>query len=264
MNEARARRQGEYGTSKGELPPGVSVGELSPLFDFSRKPWLMLGQTLRQFVVAWTVLRHTKSNASWANRETGREWNLLDAACGYGELYTLLRDARKTKGAKFHYTGVDLDQEKLAVARLLRKAINVHELDIRLIDGLDEQPFDVVVSSETLEHLDKSDGVYFLQLIWEVLKPGGLLVMTVPTPKFSERTKHKYHLYEWPRRELLDELLHLEFDVLEHWPILLHKNDWPDELKHNRIPSDIVRPTAGVLSVTEEGMSTMVVARKHD
>jgi len=273
MNEARARRQGEYSTNpKGkpgrpkkvtpDYPPGVSVGELSPLFDFSRKPWLVLAATLRQLIVAHNILKWTKTAANWANRETGRHLRVLDAACGYGEQYTLLRDARRTKGTSFTYIGVELDQEKVAVARLLRRNIDVREMDVLNISSLDEEPFDVVISADTLEHLTKPDGIDYFQQLVDAVATNGIIVMTVPTPNHHNKT-HKYHLYEWSRGELLNLVEDSGLLILDEFTLFSHKREWDAVFDpQGRLPVDIVRPVASCALNEIEGTTQMVIAEK--
>lgn len=275
MNEARARRQGEYSTEPKQrgpgrpkkvipdYPPGVSVGELSPLFDFSRKPWLMLAGALRQLTVAWTVQYHTETNAAWKRK--GRELKILDAACGYGELYTLLRDARRAPGTVYNYIGIDLDQEKLAVARLLRKNIDVREMDVRgvLAGMLPERPFDVIVSSETLEHVQREEGIQLVNDFYSLLKDGGLLVMTVPTPLNSLRAKRPFHMYEWEEKELLDLVRNVGFKVIDYYQLFVPEKYWEIDVQ-KRLPQEVIRPAASAMLVAPpEGSVTMVVAEKE-
>lgn len=278
MNRARAHRFGEHGTENptpgkagrppAELqeivkdwPPGVTVGELSPLFDISRKPWLLLGQFLRQFQVAHTVLKHTGCLPGW--KVTGQELRILDAAAGYGELYTLLRDARRAPGTVIEYIGVDLDDNKVDVGTVLRPNIDLRVLNVLDIPDLGDERFNVVVSSETLEHLEHRDGMKFIGRINRVLEPNGLLVLTCPTPAMSERKKHPHHLYEWERIELVSAVKSAGFNIIDQYPLMSHERDWelaPQAAE--RLPNDIVRPTASALLSVAEGTGTMLVARK--
>lgn len=280
MNKARAALAGEYTTedpkpapvgrppaelqaTKKDYPAGVSVGELSPLFDISRKPWLLLSSLLRQYTVAYTVLKYTGCLPGW--KVEGRPLRILDVACGYGELYTLLRDARRAPGTEINYVGVDLDADKLEVAKILRPNIKVREMDALEIGQFGEQTADVIVSSETLEHLYREEGHRLLGLFYQVLKEKGILVMTVPTPQFSERRKHKHHMYEWPKDELLGGLREKRLSILEHYPILSHERDWettPQQVE--RLPNDILRPAMSAALSVPEGTCTLVVATRDE
>lgn len=269
MKYSRASRYGEYSTEEGHTqnpgyPPGVSLGEMSPLFDFSRKPWLLLSDVLRQMIVAHTVVLWTDQRAIWSNKGKGREFTLLDAACGYGELYTLLRDARKVSGSKFNYLGVDLDPDKIAVGRVLRPGADLRVLDVRNIAKLTDVDWDIIVSSETLEHLTKDEGIEFLEQAAQIIAPDGLLILTVPTPQMSIRAKRPFHQYEWPRDELMAEVELAGFQILDEWPLSVHKNDWDIDVI-DRLPHDITRPTAGALLDHPkgiEGIVTLIVAKE--
>lgn len=277
MNEARARRKGEYSTERKrgpgrpkkvipDYPPGVSVGELSPLFDFSRKPWLLLQATLRQLVTAYTVLEWTHTRYQWTNAKLtqGYRLHVLDAACGYGELYTLLRDYRKVKGVQLDYLGVDLDREKLEVARLLRPNIDVREMNVLDIERLPQAPFNVVVSGETLEHLEQEDGKRFILSMVNVLEPGGILVLTSQSPEHGAK-KRQYHLYEWPREEVLDFTSFLPLRLLDEFPVLLLQKHWLESMSEltKRVPADMVRPVAAAMMSGLEGSSNLFVFEKQ-
>lgn len=266
MKLSRASKYGEYSTEAGHTankgyPPGVSCGELSPLFDFSRKPWLLLGDTLRLLTLAHTVLHWTELTPVWGNKGKGRTVKLLDVACGYGELYTLLRDARKVKGGNFDYLGIDLDVEKVMVGNTLRPGANLETMDLNRIWALPSD-WDVVVSGDTLEHVTREEGVDFIDNVAGIVKPDGLFILTVPTPAMSIRATRKFHVFEWPRTELIAELELAGFIVLDDFPIMLHANDWDIDVG-KRLPTDIVRPTAGALRPGTEGVNTLVVARRE-
>lgn len=280
MNKARAALAGEYttqdpkpapvgrpplelGATEKDYPPGVSVGELSPLFDISRKPWLLLSSLLRQYAVAYSVLKYTACLPGW--RHQGRRLRVLDAACGYGEMYTLLRDARRAPGTEIKYTGIDLDVDKLEVARMLRPNIDVREMDLLEIGATWIGVFDVIICVETLEHLYRDEGMQVIRQFHSALKEPGWLVMTVPTPDLSIRRKHKHHMYEWPRDELLGALRETRFSVVDHWPILSHERDWDfDSRQLDRLPNDLLRPAMGAMLSVPEGMCTMVIATKDE
>lgn len=82
-------------------------------------------------------------------------------------------------------------------ARRLKQRINYlntffHKeprLDITISDSLWHGQFDVVISSEVLEHVVPPVSVAFANL-WQLLKPGGLLILTAPYRKEGATVEH--------------------------------------------------------------------------
>jgi 2-polyprenyl-3-methyl-5-hydroxy-6-metoxy-1,4-benzoquinol methylase len=98
---------------------------------------------------------------------------LLDIGCGNGAVSASLAE----RGAQV--VGIDLSETGIALARqehpeLKWAAMSVYD-DLRSSLG---REFDLVVSLEVIEHL--FDPRLFLQRAFEVLKPGGLLVLSTP------------------------------------------------------------------------------------
>lgn len=179
------------------LPAGVNW-EPSPIFDFSRSPRLWgLPDTLRHIIVAHLV------SSYGGLQEEGRTVSMLDAACGFAEQYHLLKTNRMGAGTRLHYTGIDVDPRKR-----LRALSYYPDLDYRLGDLTTEfltlagpaARYDIIVSTETLEHFKQEDGIQFLENCMSLLAPGGSFILTVPNPNLHR--DNKWHLYEWPRAEL--------------------------------------------------------------
>lgn len=215
-------------------PAGVSE-ELSPLFDFSTNPWMLYRSMVRQMIVVHNLIKHLEID------KEGRPVSLLDAACGYGEVFSYLRSYRLAKGTRIKYVGVDLDKDKIAIAKELRTTIDCRVWDVLEVDKLPEAPFDAVVSSETLEHLPLRLGVEFLLKIHKVTKLGGCFILTCPTPGMSRRRKNPYHLHEWEHQELLEVLEKIGWKVMDHFLTDVHSRYW--EWNTPRIPNMILMPS---------------------
>lgn len=264
---AKAKRYKERTTEgaadESEYPPGVTLTEKSPLFDLSRSPWMLFQATQRQFIVAHNVMKWAGMAPTAFNTRNnqGRRYSVLDAACGYGEQFTLLQEARKVKGMKLDYVGVELHRYKVEVAKRLRRTIQVYAMNVLDIRELKEQPFDVVISSETIEHLTFEDGVEYYNAMVDVMRPGGILVMTAPTPLYGQG-KRPYHLHEWPMAELI-ELVETRLKILDSFAVFAHKKDWTGPFdEHNRLPVNTTRPVASVHLEGVEGSTTLVVAKR--
>ncbi|TPW32652.1 class I SAM-dependent methyltransferase [Pararhizobium mangrovi] len=119
--------------------------------------------------------------------------SVLDIACGEG-----LGSAQLAScwGAR-EVIGVDVSEEAILSAKTNFRGID--NLDFYCDDALEylhrcDRMFDVIVSIETLEHLEKPE--QFLQLIRSRLAPGGCVVLTVPNDELyfgPGRTLNSFH-----------------------------------------------------------------------
>lgn len=141
-------------------------------------------------VVDEQIIRHmTRNEADMAFKkrvQTIFEWvppyedvRLLDCACGRGFYLNMVRHV---SGCRL--VGLELDAEIIGKARR-----NVGHLPgITLVRGniyhlpFPDDYFDGVILSEILEHLD--DDVAGLREVWRVLKPGGVVAITVPNANY--------------------------------------------------------------------------------
>ena len=121
---------------------------------------------------------------------------VLDIACGEGYGSNLLAATAR------HVVGVDKDAETIGAARLRYPCgdrlvfLQGDALELPVADS----SFDVVVTFETLEHLQ--DAERFLAEIKRVLTPGGLLIVSTPNaPEYrkSSATRNPFHLQEYDR-----------------------------------------------------------------
>lgn len=102
---------------------------------------------------------------------------VLDCGCGYGFTLRVLRDLTKA-----HLVGLDLQRDRVETVR--ERLGN----EVRLVQGSAlNLPFrndavDKAVSSEVLEHLP--DDRAALAELFRVLRPGGTLVVTVPSARY--------------------------------------------------------------------------------
>jgi ubiquinone/menaquinone biosynthesis C-methylase UbiE len=116
--------------------------------------------------------------------------SMLDAGCGRGDLVTNF--ARKYREWKL--TGIELDKERLDIARLVKEKMGLLNADLMpgdltLIESINE--FDIIVSSDVLEHIENDKEV--LKRLYKALKPGGTLLLTFPSIPQRKHLK----LVEW-------------------------------------------------------------------
>lgn len=119
---------------------------------------------------------------------------VLDIASGSGYGTAMLAGTAK------QVYGVDYNQDAITYAKA-----TYGQKNISFIQGsatsipLDDASVDVVVSFETLEHID--DYRKFMAEIKRVLKADGLLILSTPNDKEFPEGAH-YHIHEFERKEL--------------------------------------------------------------
>lgn len=115
---------------------------------------------------------------------------VLDVGCGNGSL------AHEFAEMGHRVTGVDLSPGGIAIARNTcpQARFELLPADDNLIESLDEDPFDLVLSIEVIEHL--YDPKSFLRGCFAATRPGGIFLCSTP-----------YHGY----------LKNLSISLTNHW-----------------------------------------------
>lgn len=129
---------------------------------------------------------------------------VLDAACGEGYGSDILaRDAAKVYGIDISEESILHAKNKYDNKRISYQVASVCDIPF------DANTFDVIVSFETLEHIDKASQMQFLQEIRRVLKKDGILVISTPNHRvYKQRGENHFHVRELEYREfktLLEE-----------------------------------------------------------
>lgn len=104
---------------------------------------------------------------------------VLDAACGEGYGSNILAAVAKK------VTGIDIDEGAVNRARQTygsRENLHYEQGSIKSLD-IEDHSIDVVVSFETIEHVDEVIQEKFLDEIYRVLKEDGILIMSTPNKK---------------------------------------------------------------------------------
>lgn len=133
---------------------------------------------------------------------------VLDAACGEGYGSALM----KQWGAK-SVVGVDISEEAVETAKTLfsKKGIEYLQHNVEELPFSDAS-FDMVVSLETIEHLDHPD--IFLHELRRVVKEGGTIIISCPNDQYyadnvsdysNPYHKRRYNFYEF--REMAEKEL---------------------------------------------------------
>jgi len=122
---------------------------------------------------------------------------VCDFACGTGYGTEIL--AKKAKKV----IGLDIDAETI---QYCKKAYKNKGIDFNLIEPNEisnkyKHKFDVIVSYETIEHIEAYE--HFLKMLHFYLKPKGILVLSTPNNfrhKFD--SQNPFHIYEFDIEEL--------------------------------------------------------------
>lgn len=129
---------------------------------------------------------------------------VLDAACGEG--YGTFQLASTAAQA----IGIDISEETIQHASATYASSNLKYMQAS-IDKLPvgSNTIEVVVSFETIEHVDEITQQNFMREVKRVLVPGGLLIISTPNKKiYSDARDYKnpYHIKEFYKKEFVDFL----------------------------------------------------------
>lgn len=156
-----------------------------------------------------------------ATEHTQRYWSLvnivdgkvvLDCACGSGHGTLILSE----KAKKVY--GVDISEEAIEHCKENNNKDNI-EYIVGSIEKLplEDNSVDVVVSLETIEHVDETLQRKFMKEIKRVLAPKGLAYISTPNKKFFDNLKNysnPYHIKEFYIEEF-QEFLNEYFEYID-------------------------------------------------
>lgn len=121
-----------------------------------------------------------------------KDKKVLDAACGTGYGSAILS---KTAASVF---GVDISKEAISYAKNNYSAPNI-SFSVADIESLpfEDNFFDVVVSFETIEHVDTQKQEKFLSEVKRTLKKDGIFIVSTPNRDvYKERGENHFHVAE--------------------------------------------------------------------
>jgi 2-polyprenyl-3-methyl-5-hydroxy-6-metoxy-1,4-benzoquinol methylase len=150
---------------------------------------------------------------------------VLDITCGsgYGSQFMALQGAEKV-------VGVDIDANSIEHARKYYQhpKVSYIESDAHNVSELEDASFDIVISFETIEHLQFPRD--FLLELRRLLKPDGQLIISCPNDYRSSPWISQYHIHKFRFTEFRDIILNIfgEASFL---------------LQYNTITSSLIRPT---------------------
>ncbi|MFB0845133.1 methyltransferase domain-containing protein [Paenibacillus oleatilyticus] len=139
---------------------------------------------------------------------------VLDVACGLGYGSAILWDGSLAK----QVIGVDNSEYSVNYSNLNykpnREGIHFIQEDAQLLSFLEPSSVDLVVSMETVEHLE--DPEVFFKKIKNLLKPGGRVILSVPNEWVDEdgNDPNPYHLHVFNRESIVN--LVKRYFMIEH------------------------------------------------
>lgn len=135
--------------------------------------------------------------------------SILDMACGCGYGTFLLAQQHPDK----QVTGVDLDASAIAYAQQHYQLANLQFMCANAEQFSSEQPFDTIVSLETIEHLPCPTKLVINQV--KLLSSTGRLIASVPITPTLDGNPH--HLHYFSQRSFLRLFSELNLRSIEHF-----------------------------------------------
>ena len=113
--------------------------------------------------------------------------NIIDIGCGDGRLVQEIQRAFPGK----EIFGIDYSLRAITLARAMNPGGNYRQLNILTQEG--EKQYDAGILMEVFEHIPPEDSDAFIRAIVKLLKPGGVLFVTVPHANKPLEYKHYRH-----------------------------------------------------------------------
>lgn len=132
--------------------------------------------------------------------------SVLEVGCGAGSQLLALAQLSD------RVSGIDIDQEALAVAA--NQGLTVHWHDIEQ-SAIDHSSCDVICMFDVLEHI--RDDQRALANIYQSLTPGGWLIFSVPAHQFlfSGHDRKLKHFRRYSKRVIRERLRSQKFSIVE-------------------------------------------------
>jgi 2-polyprenyl-3-methyl-5-hydroxy-6-metoxy-1,4-benzoquinol methylase len=163
-----------------------------------------------------------------------RPGRLLDIACGAG-FGTQILKARG--GDTVSAVGVDIDPEAVAYASSRYAEADVEFRVSEAENFEDSENFDLIVSLETVEHV-RNPGMLLARLV-SLLRPGGVLVASVPTTPSVDLNPH--HRHDFTSRSFRALLASHDLEEIEAFEQVQPVNVWSLLRRQERRMGDLRR-----------------------
>lgn len=148
----------------------IKMSLLAANFSFKEDLKIEYSKLMRIVFKATPVLKNTfgKRAMMYLGKSDGKK--LLDVGCGNGSFLSIMQNLGwEVKGVEPDKKAADFVQKKLGI-----KVINQNFEEAKI----QKKHFDAIVMRHVIEHTE--DPINFLKKGWEILKPGGKLVVVTP------------------------------------------------------------------------------------
>ncbi|MEM7238935.1 MAG: class I SAM-dependent methyltransferase [Pseudomonadota bacterium] len=127
--------------------------------------------TARAAIAIWKTMYQSIQDVA----DPARDWSVLDYGCGWGRITRLLPYYFEAAGIH----GADVDARLVESANALLPAIRHRQ--IKSMDTLpyEDEAFDLVFANSVFSHLSQPSATYTLGELSRLLKPGGVLLISV-------------------------------------------------------------------------------------
>lgn len=217
LSDLRMKLPGSWDLMKCEncgllfIDPQPDWEELSVHYPKEYHAYLRKESKLTASLRGFGLRRRVKSILRSVNLPTGR---LLDVGCATGDFLQIFQAM-----TDWVIEGLEIVPEAAAAARAKGLTIIDAELETAKLN-LNE--YDVITLWDVLEHL--ADPARSLQICYDLLKPGGVLVLKCPDPAGKEALQFKeswigyeapQHLFGFPRTVLINKLEEIGFSKVK-------------------------------------------------
>ena len=146
---------------------------------------------------------------NFANMFIKENSEVLDAACGVGYGTNILSTKSK------NIIGIDHSKTAIKFAKKNYKNKKIKFFESDIINFNYKKKFDTIVSLETLEHINKTDGIRWIKKCYNLLKKDGIFVCSSPLLRIRNGKPfitNPHHLHEMKKSEL-ENILKKTFKV---------------------------------------------------
>ena len=137
---------------------------------------------------------------NFANLFIKNNAEVLDAACGVGYGTSVLSQKAKS------IIGIDYSKAAIKFATQNYKNKKIKFIETNILKYKPNKKFDAVVSLETLEHINRVDGINWIKKSYNMLKKNGIFVCSSPLLRIRNGKPfitNPHHLHEMKKSELV-------------------------------------------------------------
>lgn len=151
----------------------------------------------------------------------GKKPKVLDIGCSKGNFYSFWKSFQPAKKPTLDYTGLDVRKECIDYCSEKYPKMTWLNEDIMYDFPIEQndQKYDVIIFTEVIEHIPKADALNMMGIIYDLLEPDGLLLLSSPSPKKEigqMLTNPEAHAFEYSETEIRQIIHDFGFKVLDY------------------------------------------------